>query len=247
MHLDSQGTVERSFDLLWNERIEGHITDNTGKPVQAWVTLLSDNGKQLPGYVQNFILTNPDGSYQFKRIPAGRYKVMIDTRGREYRWPSEVQFYPSKSRTEDAQVLELSEGQKIMGIDFRVVHLAERTVQVRVTSPNGGAVEGAQICIAYEHTEDYEPLEAKHCSKETEQDGLAVIQVYGNARVRVFAIQSVYGKYRSQPVESEADKMPAKIDLVLSSSKLSTPADQGNSESVFEGEAGWVESAVGSG
>ncbi len=228
VHLDSHELVERSFDLFWNGRIEGHVTDDSGKAVQASVTLLSANGTQLPGYVQNFILTDPDGSYQIKRIPAGRYKVMIDSSGREYRWPSEVQFYPSKSHTEDAQVLELSEGQRIMGIDFKVPHLTEKTVQVRVTLPNGSAVEGAQICIAYEHTEDYEPLEAKHCSKETAQDGLAVIHVYGNARVRVFAQHSVYedkawAECRSHPVESEANKMPAKIDLVLTPLKPFAP------------------------
>ncbi len=230
VHLDSDKLVERSFDLFWNGRIEGHVTDDSDKPVQASVSLLSDNGNQLPGYVQNFILTDPDGSYQIKRIPAGRYKVMIDTSGREYRWPSEVQFYPLKSRAEDAKVLELSEGQRIMGIDFKVPHLTEGTVQVRVTLPNGSAVGGAQICIAYEHTEDYEPLEAKHCSKETAQDGLAVIHVYGNARVRVFAQQSLYrdqekawAEYRSYPVESEANKMPAKISLVLTSPKPYAP------------------------
>jgi len=136
-HLTGQATVERSFDLFWNGRIKGRITDYSGKPVQAWVELLSATGTQLPGYVQEDVLTNVDGFYQLKKIPAGRYKVMIDTTGHEYRWPSEVQFSPSKSRVEDAQVFKLSEGQGIAGIDFKVPYLAEKAVQVRVKSKSG--------------------------------------------------------------------------------------------------------------
>jgi hypothetical protein len=75
--------------------------------------------------------SRPYGSYQLKRIPAGPYKVISDTSGAEYRSPSEIQFYSSKSLREDAQVLELSDGQKIMGIDFRGLH---RRVEARSTA-----------------------------------------------------------------------------------------------------------------
>jgi hypothetical protein len=228
VHLTSEAPVERNFDLFWNGRIEGRVRDDSGKPVQAWVKLLSATGIQLPAYVQQDVLTNVDGSYQVKKIPAGRYKVMVDTTGRKYRWPSEVQFYPSKSRVEDAQSFELSEGQRITGIDFKVPYLAERTVRVRVTWPNEQPVGDAYICVAYEHTEYYEPLQAKQCFMKTEQNGIAVIHVYGRSRVRVFANELVYkdkawSEYRSQPAESEANKIPVKIDLVLSSQKPWAP------------------------
>ena len=225
--LTSQATVEYNFDLVWNGRIEGRVTDNSGRPVQAWVKLLNAAGSQVPGQVQD-VLTKVDGSYQLKKIPAGRYKVMIDPITREYRWPAEIQFYPSKSNVEDAEVLELSEGQKIAGMDFKVPDLAERSVQVRVTTPNGSPVQNASVCIAYEKTGDYEPLQAKHCPRETSQEGVATIRVYGNSRVRVFANQLVYRdkawiEYRSQPAESEANKIRAKIDLVLTSQKPWVP------------------------
>jgi hypothetical protein len=49
-----------------------------------------------------------------------------------------------------------------------------------------------------------------------------VIHVYGKSRVRVFANQTIYNnqsksfdEHHSHPVESEANAMPAKIDLVL--------------------------------
>lgn len=94
--------------------------------------------------------------------------------------------------------------------------------------PNGSPVQSAFVCIAYEKTGDYEPLEPKHCPRETNEEGVAAIHVYGNSRVRVFARQLVYrdktwSEYRSQPAESEANKMSAKIDLVLSSEKPWAP------------------------
>jgi len=99
---------------------------------------------------------------------------------------------------------------------------------VRVTTPNGSPVQNASVCIAYEKTGDYEPLQAKHCPRETSQEGVATIRVYGNSRVRVFANQLVYRdkawiEYRSQPAESEANKIRAKIDLVLTSQKPWVP------------------------
>jgi len=226
--LTNETPVELNFDLFWNGRIEGHVRDESGKPVQAWVKLLSATGIQLPAFVQQDVLTNVDGSYQLNKIPAGRYKVMIDTSGREYRWPSEVQFYPSKSRVEDGHIFELSEGQRISGIDFNVPHLAERAVRVRVTWPNEQAAGDAYVCVAYEHTENYEPLQAKQCFMRTDPNGIAVIHVYGKSRVRVFANNLVHRdnawtEYRSQPSESEANKMSANINLVLTSQKPWTP------------------------
>lgn len=227
VHLTAKMPVERNFDLFWNGRVEGRVTDSSGRPVQAWVKLLNAAGSELPGYVQD-VSTNVDGSYQLNKIPAGRYKVMIDPITREYRWPAEIQFYASKPKVEDADVLELSEGEKIAGIDFKVPDLAERSIQVRVTMPNGSPVQNASVCIAYEKTGDYEPLEAKNCPRQTDQEGAAAIHVYGNSRVRVFAHQLLYrdkgwSEYRSQPAESAANKMPTKIDLVLNSQKPWAP------------------------
>ena len=226
--LTDQTPVERNFDLFWNGRIEGHVRDELGKPVRAWVKLLGATGIQLPAFVQQDVLTNVDGSYQLRKIPAGRYKVMVDTSGQEYRWPSEVRFYPATSRVEDGHIFDLSEGQRISGIDFKVPYLAERAVRVRVTWPNEQAAGEAYVCVAYEHTEYYEPLQAKQCFMKTDPNGIAVIHVYGNSRVRVFANQLVHkdnawSEYRSQPAESEANKAPANINLVLSSQKPWTP------------------------
>lgn len=73
---------------------------------------------------------------------------------------------------------------------------------------------------------NYESLQRTNRVKDADQNGLAVIHLYSNSRVRVFAEQLVDNAKEngldtrySRFVESEASKMPGKIDLVLTSAK----------------------------
>jgi len=116
----SGGVVEKNFDLVWNGRIEGQVKDNAGKPAHGSILLLSADGSQLPGYVDSFQMTATDGSYQLRKVPPGRYLVMLNANGPSKDSPHGVQYYPSGVRREDAGVLELAAGQRITGIDFRI-------------------------------------------------------------------------------------------------------------------------------
>jgi hypothetical protein len=228
VHLNSQALVEQNFHVFWNGRIEGKVQDDSGKPAHVWVMLVDADKRQLPGYVRFILETNDDGSYQIKKIPLGRYIVMVNPDGPYTQWPYDIQYYPSALRAEDAQVLQVAEGQEIKGVNFTVRRLTERTVQVRVTWPNGSPVAGASLCVAYEHTQEYESLRGAPGYTKTDQNGVGIIHLYGNSRVRLFAEQFVYNAkkawseqdtYYSHPVESEIDKIPDKMDLVLTSLK----------------------------
>lgn len=72
----------------------------------------------------------------------------------------------------------------------------------------------------------YGALENANGIKDTDRNGVAVIHVYGNSRVRVFAWQSVdddkgkrTGTYYSHPVKSAANKIPDELSFVLTSAK----------------------------
>ena len=224
VHLNNDALVESNFDLFWNGRIEGRVQDDSGKPARVWVMLINADGKQLPGNVQFFLQTNLNGTYLINKIPAGRYRVLVDPNGPNDEWPYDIQYYPSALRPEDAKVLQLDQGQEIKGVDFTVRRLAEREVQVRITWPNGSPVTNAPVYVAYEHTKEYESLRDASDWKNTDQNGLAVIHLHGNSRVRLFGEQSLYNEktksqqsYYSHPVESDVGKVPDKIDLVLNS------------------------------
>lgn len=224
VHLNTNGLVEYNFDLFWNGRLEGHVTDDSGKPARVWVLLTRADGKNLPGNVNSFLQTTPDGSYQVKKIPPGRYIVTINPDGPYDDWPYDIQYYRSTLDAQDVQVLELTAGQQIKGIDFTVHRLVERTVRVHVTWPNGNVAAGANICVAYEHTKNFSALSNVSRTKDTDQKGFGVIHVYGNSRVRVFAAQYVDDEkhkrtdtYYSHPVEAAAGRIPENLELILTS------------------------------
>lgn len=152
------------------------------------------------------VLVNPDGPYD--------------------EWPYDIQYYPAALTVADAQVFDLSKGQQVKRVDFKVQALMQRTVQLRVRWPDGKPAAGAHICVAYERTKEYESLESTNGIKDTDQAGGATIHLYGSSRVRVFAEQFVdnpkkkwWDTYYSRRFESEASKMPADVDLVLDSPK----------------------------
>ena len=83
VHLDNQGLVEHNFEIFWNGRIEGHVKDDSGKPVHVDVELQSADGNQMPGNVRSYLPSNDDGSYGIKKIPPGRYFVVLNPSGSE--------------------------------------------------------------------------------------------------------------------------------------------------------------------
>jgi hypothetical protein len=223
IHVAKPGVLERNFEVFWNGRIEGHVADDTGRPAHALVELLTADRSRLPGNVNYFLQTDATGSYQVHNIPPGRYIVRINPYGASDESPYNPQFYPSGFRSEDARVFQLAEGQEIKGVDFKLARLAERTAHARVTWLDGSPAKDALVCVAYEHTQDYETPGCSTQFKRTSETGEAVVHLYGHSKVRLLAEGSVEGgktvpagEYRSPPVESEADKMPDSLNLVLS-------------------------------
>jgi len=226
VHVEPGSVLEQNFEMFWNGRIEGRVEDSSGKPAHLWVMLASADGTRLPGYVKFFLQTNPDGSYAIGKTPPGRYMVLVNPDGPYDEWPYDIQYYPAALTVADAQVFDLSKGHQVKRVDFKVQALMQRTVQLRVRWPNGKPAAGAHICVAYERTKEYESLESTNGIKDTDQAGGATIHLYGSSRVRVFAEQFVdnpkkkwWDTYYSRRFESEANKMPADVDLVLDSPK----------------------------
>jgi hypothetical protein len=224
VRLEPGGVAEHNFDVYWNGRIQGRVLETSGRPARIWVKLESADGRRLPGYVKFFVRTDRDGSYEINRVPPGRYVVWVNPSGPSQQSPYDIQYYPSARRLRDAKGIDMSEGQQFRGIDFRLQLLAERTVQVRVSWPDGSTGVGASVCVAYEHTRQYGSLESTDGTAETDKSGLAVVKLYGSSRVRLFArrfVDKPEGKerdrYYSQPVESEIGKLADRVDLVLTS------------------------------
>jgi hypothetical protein len=229
IQLDQGGLVERNFELFWDGRIEGKVSDASGAPARAWVQLVRADGRQVPGFVNHFEQTADDGSYRFRKIPRGRYLVVVNPGGPADGWPHDIQYYPGTDRKEQAHVFDVADGERVNGIDLRAPLLAKRVLRARVTWADGTPVPGASVCVAYEKTADYDALAGRHCSPDADQNGYVVIRTYGASQVRIFAHRYVFGgegarengRYRSPPIQNAADQIPNAVSFVLDSASRS--------------------------
>jgi hypothetical protein len=96
-------------------------------------------------------------------------------------------------------------------------------MQVRVTWPDGKAIDGAWVYVAYENTKGFQNLtDAAHVAI-TDHKGQATFDVFGKSRIRIYAEEAVndlkgppfVSSRYSVPAEFEADRVPDELDLVL--------------------------------
>lgn len=230
IHLTLDGLVVHNFDVFWNGQIGGQVRDASGKPARAWVEVLSSNGSQLPGYVRDFLLTNPDGSYDITKIPPGGYVVVVNPYGPSEESPYDVQYYPAGWQSRNARVLEVGPGQEIAKIDFAVSQIAGRTIRVHVAWADGKPAEDAWVYVAYPHTEAFDSLTNATDFRRTDHSGNTELLVFGESRIRVFAEATVDNGTRrgsprySTPVELDTTALPTNLNLALSASTLREPS-----------------------
>jgi len=215
--------VRSDVYVHWDGAIEGRIRGLSGGPAEVWLELENADGALTGNFSRNQ-RTDKSGAFRFAMLPPGRYTIRINSDGpREYS-PYAPLYYPSSTRPEGARVFEVAEGQHIQNVVFALRRLASRILRARVSWPNGQPADGAEIGIAYEHTEGYERPNLA-CGGLTDQSGVANVEVFSGSRIRVWAEEHV-GEGRWHPaihysagVELETDKLPLRLDLVVSSQK----------------------------
>jgi len=215
--------IEQNFQVSWDGSIEGTIRDAAGAPAQTWLLLLNPDGTDTIPQVSGLQRTDASGHFRISEIPRGRYKLLVNPWGpqEDSRYPSV--YYPSAKTFGDAQIIDLSDGQHIQHADFVLPRLQERKMQVRVTWPDGKAIDGAWVYVAYENTKGFQNLtDAAHVAI-TDHKGQATFDVFGKSRIRIYAEEAVndlkgppfVSSRYSVPAEFEADRVPDELDLVL--------------------------------
>jgi hypothetical protein len=199
--------VERNFEVFWNGRVEGRVVDRSGESAHTWVYLVPEDGSILPGNVRSLQMTASDGSYQFRKIPPGLYRVVVNLSGPRRDWPYDMQYHP--------QALKLGAGQRVTGVDFMAPRLSARKIQVRVTWESGAPAASAQVYLGYEHTEGY-LKSGREAFSTTDSDGISTIETYGRSHVRISA---ALGDWSSRPVLFPADQVPERLDVILLGTK----------------------------
>jgi len=190
--------------------------------------LLNPDGTDTIPRVAGFQQTDANGHFRISEIPNGRYKLMVNPWGPQKGSEYAPVYYPSATTFSEAQIIELSDGEHVRSADFVVPRLQERKMQVRVTWPNGKAIDGAWVYVAYENTRAFaSPNNASHVAI-TDHNGQATFSVFGKSRIRIYAEEPVndlkgppfFSSRYSVPADFDADKVPETLDLVVTTKKL---------------------------
>ena len=85
---------------------------------------------------------------------------------------------------------------------------------------NGHPADDTWVHFAYEHAEYYDRLESSTLSRTADRAGVAELNLFGDARIRVQAVKAISSQtgpdsYRySSVVELETNRLPPSLDLI---------------------------------
>jgi len=224
-NMAATGADQLDIHTAWAGSIDGSIEDSGGGPADVSLELENADG-MVPVYPNPAARSARDGSFRFPHLPTGgRYVLLINSFGPWEDSPYSRMYYPAAKRREDARVFEIGGSRQFRDLHVVVTRQARRALQVRVKWPNGHPADDTWVHFAYEHAEYYDRLESSTLSRTADRAGVAELNLFGDARIRVQAVKAISSQtgpdsYRySSVVELETNRLPPSLDLILSSSQ----------------------------
>jgi len=127
---DGQVVTQIDFAMARGGIITGRVTDNNGRPVIAErinLSTVNETGQARPAFGGNRagVETDDRGVYRAYGLPAGKYLVSAGNDGGNRIAPGQARranyprtFYPSATEQAEAQVIEVTAGGEVEGIDI---------------------------------------------------------------------------------------------------------------------------------
>jgi hypothetical protein len=185
-----RGCAVEDFYVFDNGRISGRAIDPEGKSMANLTVVLRDADAADGERAKSPILTSADeeGRFQFEGLPAGRY--LLGVRLSEYGSPGDLEnayprtFDPAAERAEEAEVIELKQGEELKGRDLRLPpRRAETSIRVKMVWEDGKPVANAQV-IYRDVTYGEPPINHSVVANER---GEAVLKGYVGSVYRIWA------------------------------------------------------------
>jgi hypothetical protein len=191
---DARACVELDIALFFNGRVAGRIVNARERPVAGLtVELTVRAGIDQPyGPRRLRTTTRADGSYEFTRVPPGRYIIGINTQlDREGQVPGARAFLPGVRQPAAAREIVLSGGERVRADDF-VLPADVRYVPLAgvVFDADGVPVGGVRVYLKGSAGEDYILTEPSL----TDANGRFTIAALDGREYLVFAERSTPGE-----------------------------------------------------
>ena len=159
---DGQTVSQIDFAMARGGVITGRVTDNNGRPIIAErlnLMMVNETGQARPTFGGNRtgVETDDRGVYRAYGLPAGKYLVSAGNDGGNRIAPGQVRranyprtFYPSATEQTEAQVVEVTAGSEVEGIDIVLAGpmKAFAVVGRAVDAQTGQPVSGVPISVA---------------------------------------------------------------------------------------------------
>ena len=229
--------VEVNFETQVDGRIGGRVFDVNGKParqLQVSLVTLESSAKGM-SLVEGFSdFTEEDGSYLFDGLQPGKYLVGISiTDPPDSHTPYATLYYPQSSDRTQARVFDLSFGQKVKDIDFRLPSkLPEVTVSGVVVDSVGRAVAEANVYVYDE--EDLTRMLWFSQNLKTDKQGQFTFRCFKGRRYRLHAWKAqdyLAGTGQQSeliPIDTNAPLQP--VTLTLNKSGIFRPRHRDHGE-----------------
>src|SRR5262245_29717471 len=144
-----RGCAEINYRSVIDGRIIGGLLDAQGRPQSIKTVNLLSVESVAEAFRPLWAITNEDGNFHFTNLPPGKYILGINIGDApSEKLPYRKTFYPSTSDKSKAEVLSLSEGQHLVGIDFRLPQpLTARMIKGTVVWPDGRPAVNAEVSL----------------------------------------------------------------------------------------------------
>ncbi len=231
--VSDKGCVAKHFYVFLDGRISGKVIDASGRPLdEVRVDLvkaetLSNDRTDIKSWAA---WSDEAGNYEFRLVQPGRYYLGINlVGGPDNEYPYPTTYFPNSSTPNQAKIIEVGEGIKIKGYDFKLTRLIEREVKGTVVWSDGRPATDVNVVIGLAddpHWTMGNSLAVANAgnSAEVAKDGSFSIKRLDGFRYKVQAYkieQSPYKFYESETFEiTISENMPPlKLMIPLPPSK----------------------------
>jgi hypothetical protein len=141
VEVHDRGCAQIDYAAVIDGRVSGKLLDAGGRSPGTVTVNLLPAGTADP-FRALWDVTEADGSFEFKNLPPGRYLLGVNLGDApDEEMPYRSTYYPSTTERGEAEVIELGEGQRVSGIQFRLPPpLARRAVTGVVVWSDGRPV-----------------------------------------------------------------------------------------------------------
>ena len=217
VEIKPQALTERDFDFEIDNSISGKFLDAYGKPLRGvYLDLIPARGNPPPYFYQGDV-TEEDGSFNFHKIPAGTYLIVVNKENEiSARQPFGTFYYPNKTARAEASELTIGAGDHFKNLIITAPTTAETITVSGVFLYENGRPAADEFVDFFQNHEDFSGIKKNQFADsrvKTDDNGRFSIRILKGQHGILFGWMTTYrGEFEKCPklealVKDETDNL----------------------------------------